>query len=58
MRDNPRKKNPNTRTRKVALQGRRNDQCAPNSLKFMATVEGVEHDGHLRGANGMRWRLP
>jgi hypothetical protein len=40
-----------------AIKGRRHREAAPNSLKFMARVEGENVDGHIRGANGMRWRL-
>lgn len=41
----------------VALTGKRNKKAAANSLQFFAQVEGVEVDGHVRGANGIRWRL-
>lgn len=40
-----------------ALRGRRNEQAAPNSMKFLANVEGEHVDGHVRGANGIRWRV-
>lgn len=42
----------------IALTGRRNKKAAANSLRFFAEVEGVEVEGHVRGANGIRWRLP
>ena len=52
------RKQENASTHEVALTGRRRANAAPNSLKFMANVEGVEdYDGHVRSANGMRWRL-
>lgn len=41
----------------VPLTGRRNPKCAPNSLKFMAIIEGEYVDGHVRGSNGMKWRV-
>lgn len=47
----------NNMTREVALVGRRNKKAADNSLRFLARVEGVECDGHIRGANGMKWRV-
>lgn len=42
----------------VAVTGRRNPRCAPNSLKFLADIEGVhDYDGHIRGANGIKWKV-
>lgn len=42
----------------VAVTGRRREKDVANSLRFLVTVEGVqEYDGHVRGANGMRWRV-
>lgn len=59
MRRTTRKRNPSARTHDIALKGRRTPEAAPNSMQFFAQVEGVpEPSGHLRGANGMRWRLP
>lgn len=51
------------RTRKqitveVPLRGRRTRKSVPNSLQFFARIEGEqEHDGRIRGANGMRWKV-
>lgn len=60
MRNNTRKKHQqNERAYDLPLRGRRHAKAAPNSLVFFARVEGVpEHDGRVRGANGMRWRIP
>lgn len=44
-------------TAEFALSGRKRAKDAANSLQFLASIEGVEIDGHVRGANGMRWRL-
>jgi hypothetical protein len=42
----------------VPLTGRRRKRDAANSLKFLANIEGVtDYDGHVRGANGIRWRV-
>lgn len=48
------------RTSEVAapLIGRRNRKSAPNSLQFFARIEGEQdHNGHVRSANGMRWKV-
>jgi hypothetical protein len=46
------------RTHEIALKGRRHSNAAANSLQFLIRVEGVtDLDGHVRGANGIRWRL-
>lgn len=53
-----RTQDPNERTYELPLMGRRNKRCAPNSMKFLANIEGVrDYDGHVRGANGMRWKV-
>jgi hypothetical protein len=42
----------------VAVSGRRRKQDAPNSLKFLADIEGVpDFDGRVRGANGIKWKV-
>ena len=44
--------------RETTVRGRRNEEAARNSLQFLVAVEGVEeYAGHVRGANGIRWRL-
>lgn len=61
MRKNARNKHNRSheRSHEVALTGRRTRKAAPNSLKFLAAVEGVEVEhGWIRGSNGMKWRLP
>lgn len=61
MRKNPRNKQNREHEhahREIALTGRRKRNAAPNSLKFLVEVEGVEEYGYIRAANGARWRLP
>jgi hypothetical protein len=42
----------------VPMHGRQRRRDAPNSLKFMAIIEGDRiDDTHIRSANGMRWRI-
>lgn len=45
--------------RDIPLRGRRTRSNVANSLQFFATVEGVaiEDGTHIRGANGIRWRV-
>jgi hypothetical protein len=41
-----------------AVIGRRHVDAAPNSLRFLVDIEGVEvGDGSIRHANGTRWRV-
>lgn len=54
----PQRKQENATSHEVALCGRRRAKDAPNSLKFLADIEGVtDYDGRVRGANGIRWRI-
>lgn len=48
---------PANTTPEVAVRGRRTREAASNSLQFLVSVEGASVDGHVRSANGIRWRL-